>query len=434
MALSGLILAPHLFGLLSSDRWPATVLVAITVGLIGNKHAPTEIIKPHAQYVAVTLSGGLIVFGYLVGIDKLMFAAGLGLFWAGLTSENPTLVFPYRLLAALILVIPLPANIETLLAIWLSNIESELFVSIGQSVGFDVYKLGTQVIANNVAVSINSDCSGSLLIVPSILGMLTASALSGKQGTRFWGLMVIALPLAFGINFLRLTILVYANFATSSETAALLHDILGWLFMPLAWLLPVILFGKTPSISNYIEKSLPLKPISACAAAIALTVPFHISSQNNSLIVPYYVGQWIGVDQSVSEAETSLLGTEQIVRRLYTNTFTSEEVLATIILHDSVSKGLEHTSANCFRAMGWAVDKLSTEKLPNNRTLTKMRVTDHKRSQLVTELTGTVATNSSRDPAHVRVQVVTHKSLTPQATNALVSLLENSIQLDARNS
>jgi exosortase/archaeosortase family protein len=434
MVLAGLVLAPHLFGILASERWPTLALVGMTIGFIGTKHAHAESAAPQLLVVGFAASTGLLVAGYMAGVDKLMFAAGIGFFWVGLCCEKKTLAFPFRLLATLALVMPLPANLETQLAIWLSDTESTLFVTIGQAAGFDVYKLGTQVIANDVAVSINSDCSGSLLLVPSILGMLSASAASGTRGLKFGRLMAIILPLAFGINFVRLTVLVFANFTASAETAAFLHDTLGWLFMPLAWLLPLVLFGKTPVNTTSHEKALPLVPISMCALTLAIAIPLNGSGTQNTLDVPYYFGEWVGEDQSVSDAEYSLLGTDQIIRRLYTSVLDDDEILVTFILHDSVSKGLEHTSANCFRAMGWAVDKMTTKEMPNNRSITKMRVTDYERSQLVTELTGTLPTGTRSEPAHLRVQIVTRQDLRPSATSALVSLLENNIQLNGRTS
>lgn len=432
MLLAGLFVGPLLVNSMFDERWPTIALVLLTIWLLLDSPPAYQNIHPALPnwtiFAALALAGTALV----VDIDKLLFASGILLFWSGFLIANPNHGSPFRLLIASLLVIPLPSALETEIAIRLSSLETSIFVNAGQLLGFDVYQIGNQIIAKGIAVSINSDCSGSLMFIPCLLGFVAVSAARPMSPGKTFLFIASALPFAFLLNCIRLLLLVAANFNASEGFADAAHDTLGWIFMAFGWLLPVFIWQPENQPDPINRPGSNLTVFAAFIVAVLITTFFRPTASVQppvQLAIPYYVNQWIGIDQSVDAAEEAILGTEKIVRRLYSDTVSGREILATFILHQNPEKGLEHSSAKCFKALGWAVDKEDHQSIAPGASITRMRVTDHLHSQNVIELSKIIIPPGTHKPVYLRVQIVSQIGAFKDEELNMLDLFERSVVL-----
>ncbi|CAN0405466.1 unnamed protein product, partial [Ectocarpus sp. 13 AM-2016] len=285
------------------------------------------------------------------------------------------------------LIVPLPAGLETDLATTLANIEAWLFVSIGQALNLPVRLSGTQIFLDQSVVTINQNCSGTLLLTPALLGSITAAALSESKTKTIIALSV-ALPAALLINLLRLAVVLSFMAGGDDQLANEWHDALGFAALALSWVLPLWLFVDMEIVQLRakplvaLSRSFLLLLIGGTAIISLARMQTDIETPNMEL--PAYFSGWIAERVDIPSDEIRILNADQVTRRRYTSE--NGEFLLTAIYHNDPKTGREHTSAQCFRAMGWQVTQHGKQLIESSGILTFLSVSSGGHQQAVAEL------------------------------------------------
>jgi exosortase len=129
--------------------------------------------------------------------------------------------------------VPIPGSIRTWVSLPLQSVASEVTSTILGIVGVSAIRAGNLIEINGTAVAVGEACNGMRLLVP--LGIVIYAfvfSLPLKPGIRMI-LIVSSVPVALGCNILRLvpTALAYGYLPDQAE---LVHDIGGWMMIPLA--------------------------------------------------------------------------------------------------------------------------------------------------------------------------------------------------------
>ena len=176
-ACGSILLAPLLLDSIFTGRWPFIVLAFLSAHLIMRNPKSIEnnanINTPFYWGFAAILA----LASYLFEIDKALYLAGAALIAGSfLHTIKRSMLVKAAALICILAIVPVPAGLEAATANILSNAEASIFVALGQLVDQPLYQVGSQVILGKLAVTINSDCSGTLLLLPSFLGCLVGAA------------------------------------------------------------------------------------------------------------------------------------------------------------------------------------------------------------------------------------------------------------------
>ncbi|RMB12270.1 exosortase-associated EpsI family protein [Eilatimonas milleporae] len=394
------LLAPLMAAGLTTDRWAVNALAFVSALLIafqpgaGTAGAATEKRQRGRLYQALVLlavASGAAGIG--LGHDKAGAFAGVCLLtlflvrFCRLSGQSAAGV-----LICLGLTIPLPSHMEAALGPWLAEAEAGLFTGLAQAMGLPIYRLGAQVVSGPVAVTINSACSGAMLIWPALLGFTVAATVRpGPAGQRA-AIVAMALPFAFCVNLLRLGVLLVLNFNAPDDVVLAFHDFLGWAIMPLVWVAPILLLA--PGLAE----GLTIRPRQAVPAALMLAavstsagLQSHMrpapgaDMPTTGLAMPAYVAGWTGHAMAMPDDERRILAADYAVRRLYSGLADDRDVLVTAIYHRDAAQADQHDSYKCYRALGWRVDGPPASRIAPGMWMRTLTVRDHARAQAVTE-------------------------------------------------
>ena len=201
--ISGFLLFPSIYDSLNTDRWALLLLAAFSAIMILASTARFRTFKIGRNWqVSILLYAVFfIALGVLFDVQKaFVFAGVLLVFWLAAQIVTGTRKQYLGAFFCLCLFVPLPSGLETTIGTWLAYQEASMFVAFGQLVGMSIYQFGPQIVASGVAVTVNSDCSGTLLLAPALLGCLVVAS-GGRWSTRQSLLIVLmAFPLAFVLN------------------------------------------------------------------------------------------------------------------------------------------------------------------------------------------------------------------------------------------
>lgn len=310
---------------------------------------------------------------------------------------------PYLSLFAvfcLCLIIPVPYSVEQSAGLWLAEHEAQLFVSFAQSLGLPLYQFGTQVISGDVAVTINSNCSGTLLFVPALMGCLVAASFPALSKGKRLAILAGALPFAFAVNLLRLLVLMIVNFSAPEAMVIAFHDMLGWFVMPIVWAIPVMMFAPIENIQFATPSNL-LRQVAGFSIAILITVGgFQLTNTTVhsqpifSKEIPVYIAGWTGEAKDIPQNESDLIAADYLIRRVYHAPNVRRELVFTAVFHDDPKVSAEHSSRACFEALGWQVATASPAVSLANVTIEHLLVKSHVQVQAVTEVTVKLADNA----------------------------------------
>jgi exosortase len=186
-------------------------------------------------------------FQPLDGLSLLPTLVGIVLLAAG----RPVLRWCWPAIAFLAFMLPLPFQIDTALAYPLRGIATAASTYLLQTLGYPAFAEGNVIVLDDLRLGVVGACSG-LGMLMTFFALATAVALLVRRplGDRI-ALVVSAVPIALVVNVARITATAVAHQTAGAETADLiLHDLAGWLMMPLAlgllglelwlldWLLP----------------------------------------------------------------------------------------------------------------------------------------------------------------------------------------------------
>ena len=393
---AGLLLSPVISHSLATDRWALLILALVS--------AVTILLAPHkAGHVGPLIAIGripiiisalvILVVGLVLGIQKTAFLAGILLLLIGLMGEGNYRLF--QILGAflcLCVLVPLPSGLETAVGTWLARQEAALFVTMGQMLGLPIHQFGGQIISGETAVTVNSDCSGTLLFWPAFLGCLMAASARRRAFSSWLAIICFSLPFALLVNLLRFAILLGLNFQAPEQFVAVFHDYLGWFVMPLVWAVPIAIFAMPLTIQWQPVRDKAsatvavVSGILGCLVGLQTERSYNGSAAQSPLELPYYVAGWVGKNAPISASEIRILDASFLARRLYVSRVGQRRILLTMIFHSDAQQAAEHSSAKCFEALGWTVYEQNSALIEPGIRINRLLVRSHEHVQAVSEV------------------------------------------------
>ncbi|MBL4838873.1 MAG: exosortase-associated EpsI family protein [Kordiimonadaceae bacterium] len=419
-------MVPTISSSFTTDRWALLLLAFVSALMIlsADRGNLTRRMPSHFWQKGVL---GLVVLSILVGmnfhLDKLMIFAGVLLvIWISVHLFTCSSTHYFCAFLCLCFFVPPPSGVEATVGVWLAHQEASLFVAIGQFFSMPVYQFGPQIISGGEAVTVNSDCSGTLLFSPAVLGCLVVAATGNRSLKHRICITLAAVPIAFFLNLGRFAVLIGVNFNAPENIAAGFHDFLGWVVMPLIWLLPIL----CSSAALKVQFIWPAKAIGGGAVLIgwtagALLIAF-IQMPNHDVrlfppgFLPVYMDGWVGRPITIPGSETRILGADFSARRLYSNAASDREILVTVMYHSDTRKAAQHSSQKCFEALGWHTSVQLPSQLGTGLTVENMTVRNYNQIQSVAE----VRVSASALPIYLAQGVIRFQfvetNLVPNAT------------------
>jgi exosortase/archaeosortase family protein len=383
-----LLTAPYLEG--ASTSAAALAALAVISALLVLPKEKTGA-PGHWWGILLPLAACAYLFSQTTGPDKLVQVSGvllLGWSAAQLQPLSAKQLLPAML--CLLFAIPMPYVLETTLGLYLAGLEATGFVAVAQAHGLPVYQFGAQIVSGETAATINSNCSGTMLIWPALLGGIVAAR--QMKAAPYKKLMVVALciPLALGLNVVRLGILLALNFQAPEEIASAFHDMLGWFLIPLVWMLPLLIWGRTPQSSLWLPKlsrgeAVLLGAAIVVTGATLLTAPAQ-RAEEASVTLPFYIKGWTGETVSIPGEEARILAADWAERRRYVAPYGNREMLMTFMQHRDADKAMAHSSKICFEAMGWQAEPLQSLTVRPGVEIRHLLVRSFNQVQAVTEI------------------------------------------------
>jgi exosortase len=181
--------------------------------------------------LALWLGGAGLFFEPIETFSLLPTLAGLCLLgggWALLRWSWPALAF-------LAFMLPLPWQVEQFLAQPLRRMATAASTYLLQVLGQPALSEGNVILIGELRLGVVEACSG-LGMLMTFFALSTAVALIVRRGPLDRVVLVVsAVPIALIANIVRITATAAAHAALGSEAATgFLHDLSGWLMMPLA--------------------------------------------------------------------------------------------------------------------------------------------------------------------------------------------------------
>lgn len=402
-AAAGLLLGPYLAVSVFNERWPLMALaLASMILILAGQRTP-----PRRQTISwlTPIAAALVAFGLIFSLDKLFLVSGALFLSATLFSLFPiSRLGAFSVIGCSCLMVPLPAAIETNLAAELAEIEAAVFVIIGQAAGLPVRLSGAQVFFEQAAVTINQDCSGTLLLVPAILGAMTAAALAETRKAAL-AAIASAAPIALLINLVRIGIVLTLIASDDFAAADAWHDGLGFFALTVSWAVPILMFTNLNTVKFTRPVASRLMPVATVmiivGLASGLAVPLKKDVQADPFKMPAYVNGWVAEDIVIPAQELKILNANHTSRQRFTSN--RHEFVVTAIQHFDRRIGREHSSERCFKAMGWQVEMLGRLPFNGNGKLTYLTATSGGHAQSVLELEILHAQSKS---GFIRIQLV----------------------------
>ena len=193
----------------------------------------------------VFLLGKLAAEFFLTRISFVLLLAGLSwTFWG--FARLRTLAFPFILLGTMV---PLPAIVYNTAAAPLQLFASTVATDLAQMLGVSIYRDGNVIQLASTSLGVEEACSGlhslSALVVASLLlGFLESATVLGRLL-----LFALSVPLAIGVNVLRVTGTALLADHKPEWAMGFYHSFSGWLVFVLGfgtlWLIGKLLFRVT---------------------------------------------------------------------------------------------------------------------------------------------------------------------------------------------
>jgi exosortase len=152
-----------------------------------------------------------------------------------LAGGVPALRWSWPALAFLAFMLPLPFQAEVFLAHPLRRLATASSTYLLQLLGFPALAEGNVIVIEGQRLGVIDACSG-LGMLMTFFALSTAAALIVQRPPLDRVVLIVsAIPIALVANILRVTATAVAHNSLGSEAAnAVMHDLAGWLMMPLA--------------------------------------------------------------------------------------------------------------------------------------------------------------------------------------------------------
>ena len=185
----------------------------------------------HRGLLCIAIACGLFILGKLASeffMMRFAFVALLaGMVWAfwGFPRLR-TLAFPFLLLATMI---PLPVMVYNSLAAPLQLLASDLATRIAQGFGVSVFRDGNIIQLAGVSLGVAEACSGLNSLSALIVGSLLLGYLLCSRAASRIMLFAVAIPLAIGVNILRVAGTALLADYNQEFAMGFYHAFSGWL-------------------------------------------------------------------------------------------------------------------------------------------------------------------------------------------------------------
>jgi exosortase len=180
---------------------------------------------------AVGLSSLVFIIGklgaefFLMRISLIILLAGIAWTYWGYARLR-SLALPFLLLATMV---PLPRVVYNSLATPLQLFASDVSANIARELGITVYREGNIISLANITLGVEEACSGlnslsSLVVASALLGFLLCANLRSRLT-----LLLLAIPLAVGVNVVRITGTALVGDYRPEFAVGFYHSFSGWL-------------------------------------------------------------------------------------------------------------------------------------------------------------------------------------------------------------
>jgi exosortase len=154
-----------------------------------------------AAACVVFLGGKLAAEFFLTRISVVPLLAGLTWTFWGLDRLR-SLAFPFVLLGTMV---PLPTIVYNVLAAPLQLFASSMATNFAQALGISIYRDGNIIQLANTSLGVEEACSGLHSLPALVVGSLLLGFLEAASVPRRILLLALSVPLAIGVNVLRVT-------------------------------------------------------------------------------------------------------------------------------------------------------------------------------------------------------------------------------------
>jgi exosortase len=215
-----------------------------------------------AVALVMRIAAGSILFHQLDAASLLLVFVGVSLVVGG----RPLLHRIWPAIAFLIFMIPLPYELERNVGQPLKVAATASSTYLLQTLGQPAIRDGNLILIDEVRLGVVDACSGLKMLVT--FAAFSVGAVLLLERSRFEKLMVLLgiIPIAIVSNVLRITAtgLSYAIF-TNKNTVEFLHDLHGWLMMPVGLALL--------ALELWVLKKLVVEPETTSVPVLRLSVP-----------------------------------------------------------------------------------------------------------------------------------------------------------------
>jgi len=286
---------------------------------------------------------------------------------------------------ALLFSIPVPGAIRRALAQPLQEHGARLAEATLETMGFSLERLGASLVVDGVPVAVSEACDG-MRMVSALLLVVWAVVFGRESRPVIRAALIVSAPVtALACNAIRLipTVVCFAMF--EQKDAEFLHDVLGWLTLPLClgllelqrfgleWMLPAagpaaltVAPASRPSGATRGAWSVP------AAAALALVATWwslpgvppapdvdarYRLIRDKVLALPNRIGPWRSEDVPVPLSEQRILKPNAMLSRSLAMLGDDERAHLLLIHCRDVRDMLGHWPASCYVSAGWAPEK-----------------------------------------------------------------------------
>jgi len=197
----------------------------------------------------IRMAGSYVFQQTLEGIGFIVCLYGVAWFLLGRDGAKwafPAIVF-------LIFLIPLPYRLQVMMGSPLQRIATICSTYLLQTFGIPAVSEGNIILLENSHIGVVEACNGLGMLI-TFFAVSTAVALMIRRPLIDRIIVVLsAVPIAIGVNILRITATGVLTVLTSPELARrVYHDLAGWFMMPVALLL---VFGVIAFLNRFLQSS-----------------------------------------------------------------------------------------------------------------------------------------------------------------------------------
>lgn len=287
---------------------------------------------------------------------------------------------------ALLLTIPIPGTIRRPIAQPLQAYGAQLAEGTLHTMGFAVERLGASLVIDGVPVAVSEACDGMRMVSALVL-VVWAVAFGRETRPVLRAVLLVSAPLtALACNTIRLIPTVIGFAFLEQKDAEFLHDILGWLTLPLCLgLIELLRFAldrlfpardakstveapPAPAIAPPVTRPWRQPAVTACAFVVAWMVlpglppapdveERYRAIRDQVLALPSRLGPWRGEDVEVPLAEQRILKPNAMLSRRLAMLGGDERAHLLVIHCRDVRDMLGHWPASCYVSAGWKPEK-----------------------------------------------------------------------------